>query len=105
MSHEANTPAKQQAVVDLVHQQPLAANRVETAATTRGGAAAESSDVGVHLRELRRQRRTPHRSSGELVATDGPAEHAPRHDATEHAGILLVRSAHALASFKTVRAW
>jgi len=27
------------------------------------------------------------------------------HDVTEHAGILLVRSAHALASFKTVRAW
>jgi hypothetical protein len=104
---EADKPPVQHAVVDLLHQEPLAAHRVERLnqqgpqQLLRGNR--RPADVGVHLRESRRQRgeylvgHAPNRAQGMVRAYP-----LLRRQVTEHAAGLVVGSTHPAAPFRVV---
>jgi len=106
----ADKPAEQNAVVDLLHQEPLAAHGVERLQQQRPeqllGRNRWPSDVGVHPPEPRRQlaqhlvRHRPNRAQWVVGA------HALLgREITEHVAGLLVGSTHATAPLKSVPAW
>jgi hypothetical protein len=85
---EADEPAKQHAVVDLLHQESLAADAVEYCSNK----ARRSCSGGIDGRPMSEYifvnaataPRTPRRSSGESVATVVGPHAAPPGDVTEH---------------------
>jgi hypothetical protein len=102
---EADKPSIQHAVVDLFHQQPLAAHRVERLEQQRAqqllGWNRRPAHVRVHLGKARRQlgeHAVGHRPNGPewMIGADALFGR----EVTEHVTGLLVWSTHAIAPFK-----